>query len=148
MTLSIQSFAKLVGEVSRKTREASLPFHKAYVKATPEQRDDLRTRWLIGHISGNLKVSEEVAERILSQTRTERSKASQAAYAKASSDFGYHVSRGHKDKAKQAEQAKPASKKRIDKATREAATQFFEQFEGKNRTARIDAAIAVLRAMR
>ena len=141
MTLSIQSFAKLLGEVTRKTRDASLPFHKAYVKATPDQRADLRTRWLIGHISGALKLSDEGAERILSQSRTERSTKAQAAYAKASSDFSYHVIR-----AKKAEPA--GSHTRITKQAREAAMSFLAQFDGDSLDKQINAAIAVLRAMR
>ena len=142
MKLSITDFAKQLGAATRKTRDASLPFHQAYVKATPEQQSDLRHRWLTGHISGALDVDTKAVERILSQSRTERNAKHQAAYAKASSDFAYHVIRAVKGN-------KPATRKaRIAKHTRDAAETFLAEFEGETLAKQIDAAIAVLRAMR
>lgn len=47
-----------------------------------------------------------------------------------------------------AKEAKPASKTRIDKATREAAMQFLAQFEGDTLAKQIKAAQAVLNALR
>lgn len=91
--MDIQTFAHKLGLQQRQTREATLPYHLAYKSATPEQQKDLRRRWLLGHISGSLKVDEGKADRILSQSRDDRKADHQAAYRKASSDFEYHVIR-------------------------------------------------------
>lgn len=94
--MDIQLFALNFAAMTRKAREATLPFHKAYVGATPEQQQDLRHRWMRGHLMGALQITEKSADRILSRSRTERSAAHQAAVKAASADFNYHVIRDYK----------------------------------------------------
>ena len=91
--MDIQAFAHKLGDLQRQTREATLPFHLAYKSATPEQQKDLRRRWMLGHITGSLKVDVTKADRILSLSRDDRTREQQAAYKKASADFEYHVIR-------------------------------------------------------
>ena len=133
-TLSIQSFANLLGQADRKSREASLPFHKAYVHADTEQRQDLRYRWMIGHITGRMDISVVQADRILSQPRTERSDKAQKAHAKASADFSYHVIRPEP-------KAVEHKSNRISRVHREAAQAYLALFEDAK------SALAVLRAV-
>jgi hypothetical protein len=141
--LTINQFAYQLGNATRKTRDASTPFHTAYLEATPEQRADLRQRWMLGHIEGAMLVEASEAERILSTPRTTRTSDEQKAYLKANSDFSYHVIRPELDEDKPT----PKTNARISKPLRDAATNFLAEFEGETLQAQINAAIAVLRAM-
>ena len=132
--VSIQSFAFLLGDAQRKTRDASLPFHKAYNGADSFQRKDLRDRWMLGHIMGSLAIGETQADRILSQARTERSDKAQNAYAKASADFSYHVIRPEP-------KAVERKSNRISAEHRKAAEAYLALFEDAK------SALAVLRAV-
>lgn len=132
---TIQSFAFLLGDAQRKTREASLPFHKAYVAATPEQQKDLRHRWMRGHIMGSLAINETQSDRILSQSRDDRTEKAQKAYKKASADFSYHVARP------ETKDATPTQSNRISREHRKAAQAYLALFEDAK------SALAVLRAV-
>ena len=134
-TVSIQSFAFLLGDAQRKTRDASMPFHKAYNTATPEQRTDLRQRWMLGHIMGSLAIGEKQADRILSQSRDDRTEQAQKAYKKASADFSYHVIRP------EPKDATPTQSFRISAEHRKAAQAYLALFEDAK------SALAVLRAV-
>ena len=133
-TLSIQSYAFLVGDTKRKTREGSLPYHVAYKGADAFQRKDLRDRWMLGHVMGSLAIDEIKADRILSKSRTERTKAQQDAYKQASADFSYHVIRPEP-------KAVEHKSNRISRAHREAAQAYLALFEDAK------SALAVLRAV-
>ena len=131
-----------LGQAERLTKDATLQAHKDYTKATPEQQSQLRHDCLVQFIMGYTQCSSKAAERILSQSRDERSKQAQDAYYKGSSKFSYHIIRPTKGDA-------PATRKaRISKHTRDAAETFLAEFEGETLAKQIDAAIAVLRAMR
>ena len=133
-TLSIQSYAFLVGDTKRKTREGSLPYHVAYTGADAFQRKDLRDRWMLGHVMGSLDIDEIKADRILSKSRTERTKAQQDAYKQASADFSYHVIRPEP-------KAVTTKSNRISAAHRKAAEAYLALFEDAK------SALAVLRAV-
>ncbi len=91
--MDIQTFALNWAAATRKVREATLPYHTAYAGADPEQQKDLRRRWMLGHLMGGLNITEKAADRILSQSRDERTAAHQDAVKRASADFSYHVIR-------------------------------------------------------
>ena len=133
-TLSIQSYAFLVGDTKRKTREGSLPYHVAYKGADAFQRKDLRDRWMLGHVMGSLAIDEIKADRILSKSRTERTKAQQDAYKQASADFSYHVIRPEP-------KAVEHKANRISAEHRKAAQAYLALFE------EAKSAFAVLRAV-
>lgn len=133
-TLSIQSYAFLVGDTKRKTREGSLPYHVAYKGADAFQRKDLRDRWMLGHVMGSLAIDEIKADRILSKSRTERTKAQQDAYKQASADFSYHVIRPEPKVVEH-------KSNRISAAHRKAAEAYLALFEDAK------SALAVLRAV-
>lgn len=141
-TISFDTFAFNVGEQSRKTRDASLPLHKAYMKAEPEQQRDLRTRWLLNHLRGALAVNVKTAERILSDGKGAGAKPEHIkAIDKASSDFRYHIARP------EPKQAKAVKHNRVSVAHREAAMAFLSEFEGETLDEQIKAALEVLRAL-
>ena len=86
-------FAYGLGKQSRLLRESSLVWHKQYVQSDSDDRKSLREQWLTHYVMGNLNVTQQVAERILSKSRDDRTKAQQASYLRASNQFKYHIIR-------------------------------------------------------
>ena len=84
--------AKQKGE-QRLLEEATRPFHKHYQKLDAEGQTAYRTEWMLNAFIGALKVSEKRAGEILSQSRTDRTKAQQDVYYRASNSFKYHIVR-------------------------------------------------------
>jgi hypothetical protein len=87
-----------LGKAERLTRGATLGAHKAYAKSTPEQQAQLMHDCIVQFIMGYLSTeekpfSEKAAERILSQSRDDRTKDAQEAYYKGYSKFRYHIIR-------------------------------------------------------
>jgi len=119
--LTIEQFAFQTGLTSRKIREAADPFHVAYVGATPEQRSDLRQRWMLSHLKGQGLKS---AERILSDGKGAGADPENIkAIDRASSDFRYMVVRP------EPKDATPKSHARISKDVRALAEQYLANFE-------------------
>lgn len=131
--LTIQQFAFNTGAMSRKVRDAADPFHAAYLEATPEQRKDLRTRWMMGHLEGQ---GFKGVERILSEGKGTGAKPEHIkAIDRASSDFRYMVVRPD------AKPATPKTSKRLSKDVRALAEAYLANFES------AADAIAALRAV-
>ena len=87
-----------LGQAQRLTHAATLGAHKEYKKSTPEQQAQLRHDCLVQFIMGALSTEKkpctvEMAERILSQSRDDRTKEAQAAYYQGNSKFRYHIIR-------------------------------------------------------
>ena len=93
IVVSYSQFAFGLGTQARLLREASLVWHLEYKKADSTTKADRRTEWLTNHLMGKLDITQPVAERILSKSRTQRTKDQQAAYYRAYSDFSYHIIR-------------------------------------------------------
>lgn len=148
-TISFDLFALRVGKQAGMTREAAEPLAKAYGRATPEQQSDLRQRWMLHHIAGQIMVSKPdgdaaimAAKKIITKGKGGgASRESILMIDRASSDFRYHIVRPTGAKPEQARTRVPA-------AIRAAAIVFLAEFEGKDKNAKIDAAIAALRAMK
>ena len=126
-----------LGTNDRLTLEASKPIHDAYRKAEPAQQKQLRTDCMAHYIMGNLKCNRLEADRILSQSRTERTAKAQKAYRTANERFTYHVSRENKKVKPQAD-----SHARISPALAKAAKAYLDQFNGD-----VAEAIRVLRSI-
>ena len=119
--LTIQQFAFNVGTNTRKIREAADPFHAAYLEATPEQRKDLRQRWMLGHIEGQ---GFKGAERILSEGKGAGANPEHVkAIDRASSDFRYMVIRPD------AKPTAPVKSMRVSKDLRALAEAYLANFE-------------------
>ena len=87
-----------LGQAERLTRVATLQAHKDYTKSTPEQQEQLMHDCLVQFIMGYLSTedkpfTQKAAERILSQSRDDRTKDAQDAYYKGYSKFRYHIIR-------------------------------------------------------
>jgi hypothetical protein len=133
MKLSIQQFAFNTGAMSRKVREAADPFHAAYLEGTPEQRKDLRQRWMLGHLEGQ---GFKGVERILSEGKGAGAKPEHIkAIDRASADFRYMVIRP------EAKAAEPVKSMRVAKDLRALAEAYLANFESAAE------AIKVLRAV-
>ena len=91
--VSYSQFAFGLGKQGRLLRESSIVWHKEYVQADSATRKEKLHEWLVQHLQGGLDVTQQVAERILSKPRTERSKVHNNAYSKAYSDYRYHIIR-------------------------------------------------------
>jgi hypothetical protein len=119
--LTIQQFAFNIGTATRKVREAADPFHAAYLEATPEQRKDLRQRWMLGHLEGQ---GVKNPERILSEGKGAGAKPENVkAIDRASADFRYMVIRP------EPKTAEPAKSMRLSKDLRAAAEAYLAQFD-------------------
>jgi hypothetical protein len=137
--LTIQQFAFNIGNATRKVREAADPFHAAYVGATPEQRKDLRQRWMLGHLEGQ---GVKGAERILSEGKGAGALPEHIkAIDRASSDFRYMVVRP------EPATAAPVKAKRISPVLRSAAMDFLANFEGESLEEQLKQALTVLRSL-
>jgi hypothetical protein len=91
--VSYSQFAFGLGTQARLLRESSLVWHMEYKKADSETRKARLDEWITQHLMGNLKIAQPIAERILSKSRTQRTKEQQAAYYRAYADFSYHIIR-------------------------------------------------------
>jgi hypothetical protein len=119
--LTIQQFAFNTGAMSRKVRDAADPFHAAYLEGTPEQRKDLRQRWMLGHLEGQ---GFKGVERILSEGKGAGAKPEHIkAIDRASADFRYMVIRPD------AKAAAPAKSMRLSRDVRAAAEAYLAQFD-------------------
>ena len=113
-----------LGNNDRLTLEASKPCHDAWLAATPEQRKQLRADCMAHYIMGKTQCDRKAADRILSQSRTERTAKAQLAYRTANERFTYHVSRDNK-KVKPA----PTQSFRISREARDAGNAFLAMFD-------------------
>ena len=98
IVVSFSQFAFGLGKQDDLLRESSLVWHLEYVKADSATRKARQDEWIVNYFMGNLKVTQKVAERILSMSRTQRTEAQQASYYRAYSDFSYHIIRPAKNK--------------------------------------------------
>ena len=120
MKLSITTTALFLalGQAERMTRGATLEAHKEYTKSTPEQQAQLMhdciVQFIMGYLSTEKKAfTEEAAERILSQSRDERTKDAQDAYYKGYSKFRYHIIRPETEPESSGRQVKVAVPKAL-----------------------------------
>lgn len=115
MKLSISTTALFLalGQSERLTRDATLGAHKAYAKSTPEQQAQLMHDCIVQYIVGYTACSEKAAERILSQSRDDRTKEAQDAYYKGYSKFRYHIIRPETEPESSGRQVKVAVPKAL-----------------------------------
>ena len=93
IVVSYLQFAFGLGKQARLLRESSLVWHIEYAKADSATRADRLKEWVTQHLMGQLDITQQVAERILSKSRTQRNKEHNNAYSRAYSDFRYHIIR-------------------------------------------------------
>lgn len=142
MKLSITTTALFLalGQAERMTRDATLGAHKEYTKSTPEQQAQLMHDCIVQYIIGYTGCSQKAAERILSQTRDERTKDAQDAYYKGYSKFRYHIIRPNDEPESSGRKVKVIAPRAVFKAV------LSEVLESGMTKAQFDALITELRA--
>jgi hypothetical protein len=142
MKLSITTTALFLalGKAERLTRDATLGAHKEYAKSTPEQQAQLMHDCLVQYIIGYTECSQKAAERILSQSRDDRTKQAQEAYYKGYSKFRYHIIRPNDEPESSGRQVKVTAPRKVFKAV------LSEVLDSGITKAEFDALITELRA--
>ena len=142
MKLSISTTALFLalGKAERLTRDATLGAHKAYAKSTPEQQAQLMHDCIVQYIIGYTECSQKAAERILSQSRDDRTKDAQDAYYKGYSKFRYHIIRPNDEPESSGRQVKVIAPRKVFKAV------LSEVLDSGITKAEFDALITELRA--
>jgi hypothetical protein len=129
-----------LGQAERLTRDATLTAHKDYTKSTPEQQAQLMHDCLAQFIMGYTNCTLKVAERILSQSRDDRTKDAQDAYYKGYSKFRYHIIRPNDEPESSGRQVKVVAPRKVFKAV------LSEVLDSGITKAEFDALITELRA--
>jgi len=93
ITLNLGQFALGLGHSDRLTLEASLPFHRAYVKADADGQKAMKLEFVLGYVQGALNVTAEKAAKLVALTRAERKPVDEKAVNAAGKKFAYHVIR-------------------------------------------------------
>ena len=128
-----------LGQAERLTREATAQAHRDYTKSTPEQQAQLMHDCIAQFIMGYTNCTLKAAERILSQSRDDRTKDAQDAYYKGYSKFRYHIIRPATEPESSGRQVKVIAPRKVFNAV------LNEVLESGMTKAQFDALIAELR---
>jgi hypothetical protein len=150
MKVQFNQFAFLTGKQAGMTRAAAQPLAEAYGKADADQQADLRQRWMLNHLTGQLvgagakqSDAEKKAASIIAKGKGGgASRESIKMIDKAYADFRYNIVKQSGKKPEQQPRVKVAA------AVRTAAMTFLAEFEGDTLAQQIDRAIAALKAMK
>lgn len=93
VVVTYQQFARGVGASDRITLEASLPWHKQYVKLSAEKQSEWRYDFVLNYVIGRLDCTQKQAETICGKTRTERTAEQERAVNCGGKRFADHISR-------------------------------------------------------
>ena len=93
VVVTYQQFAQGVGASDRITLDASLPWHKEYVKLSAEKQGEWRHDWVLNYVIGRLDCSRKEAEVICSKTRVQRTANEEKAVNCGGKRFADHISR-------------------------------------------------------
>lgn len=93
VVVTYQQFAQGVGASDRITLEASLPWHKQYVKLSAEKQSEWRYDFVLNYVIGRLDCTQKQAEIICNKTRAERTAEQERAVNCGGKRFADHISR-------------------------------------------------------
>jgi hypothetical protein len=100
INVTYQQFAEGIGRTDRMTLEASLAWHKAYVKLDKASQSSWRDEFVLNYIVGKLDITMKQAEIIYAQTRAERKADDEKAVNAGGAKFRHHISRPEKSDGK------------------------------------------------
>jgi replicative superfamily II helicase len=92
-TITYDQFAFGMGAKDRLTQAESLVWHEQYIKEDASAKREWLHEWQHNYLMGKLNISSKEADRILSQTRDERSRTNQLAYKAGTEQFRFHIVR-------------------------------------------------------
>lgn len=90
---TLNQFAWQLGANLRITLEHSTGWHKAFVRADKATQATWRREFVANFVAGNLDISADKAEKIVSLKRVERTETQEKAVNAASKKFAYHIVR-------------------------------------------------------
>lgn len=93
ITVTYQQFAEGVGASDRITLEASLAWHKAYVKLDAEKQSEWKHDFVLNYVIGRMDCTAKQAEIICGKTRAERTANEEKAVNGGGAKFRFHISR-------------------------------------------------------
>lgn len=96
VVVTYQQFAEGVGRTDRITLDASLAWHKEYVKLNAEKQSEWRYDWVLNYVFGRMDCTAEQARVICDKTRVQRTVKEEQAVNAGGKKFSFHISRTEK----------------------------------------------------
>ena len=93
VVVTYQQFARGIGASDRITLEASLPWHKQYLKLSAEKQSEWRYDFVLNYVIGRLDCTQKEAEAICEKTRVQRTANEEKVVNAGSKKFADHISR-------------------------------------------------------
>jgi len=93
VVVTYQQFARGIGASDRITLEASLPWHKEYLKLSAEKQSEWRYDFVLNYVIGRLDCTQKEAEAICEKTRVQRTANEEKVVNAGSKKFADHISR-------------------------------------------------------
>ena len=93
VVVTYQQFAQGVGASDRITLDASLPWHKQYLKLDADKQSEWRYDFVLNYVIGRLDCSRKEAEIICDKTRVQRTANEEKAVNCGGKRFADHISR-------------------------------------------------------
>jgi hypothetical protein len=93
VVVTYQQFAEGIGRTDRMTLEASLAWHKQYVKLSAEKQSEWRYDFVLNYVIGRMDCTRKEAEAICEKTRAQRTANDEKVVNAGSKKFADHISR-------------------------------------------------------
>ena len=93
VTVTYQQFARGVGATDRITLEASLAWHKEYLKLDKEKQGEWKYDFVLNYVIGRTECNAKQAEIICDKTRVQRTPDEEKAVNAGNAKFRFHISR-------------------------------------------------------
>ena len=93
VVVTYQQFAQGVGASDRITLEASLAWHKEYVKLNAEKQGEWKQDFVLNYVIGRMDCTTAQAEAICEKTRVQRTAIEEKAVNGGNAKFRFHISR-------------------------------------------------------
>ena len=107
VVVTYQQFAQGVGATDRITLEASLPWHKQYLKLDAEKQSEWKYDFVLNYVIGRMDCTAKQAEIICNKTRVQRTAEQERAVNAGGAKFRFHISRTEKSDGKKPAVAVP-----------------------------------------
>ena len=107
VVVTYQQFAQGVGATDRITLEASLPWHKQYLKLDAEKQSEWKYDFVLNYVIGRMDCTAKQAEIICNKTRVQRTAEQERAVNAGGAKFRFHISRTDKSDGKKPAVAVP-----------------------------------------
>ena len=93
LNVTYQQFAEGIGRTDRMTLDASLAWHKEYVKLDAKKQKEWKYDFVLNYVIGKLDCTSSEAEAVCEKTRVQRTPDEEKAVNAGSKKFADHISR-------------------------------------------------------